>query len=168
MRRYTSFDGLINHLEQVVSTGLPKTYNQILENVGKTTENIAKKEVIGRTTPMPTTAIGPGQQWQSWPPLRPMTIDIKTRLGLGKGGNPNTMLYATGYMASTIAHTVDRQKKCVHIGTDVDYAFDQEYGDPSKNLPSRPFMAPSVMMAADRLHKKNTQMFNAALDLGAK
>lgn len=94
--------------------------------------------------------------YPAWAPLAPATIERKTRLGHGLGGNPDTPLYATGRFHDEVEYVVDARggapglqfmnnaRTAVHIGTNLDYVRFLEYG--TQNMPPRPVFGPAALM----------------------
>lgn len=82
-------------------------------------------------------------------PLADATIEIKTREGLGKGGDPDTPLWATGEFHDSIQIHKDMNELSVEIGSDVDHVVYSELG--TSKEPPRPVMGPSALRAVPPL-----------------
>jgi len=159
MKRFKNIGQLADHLErQVLNRQLPSAFVEILEKTGQNAHHQAQDIIIGRVNPLPAT--GPFPQWA---PLKDATIAAKSRNGLGKNGNPKSMLYATGNLHDHIAFHVDRTQKTMTLGTNVEYAAMHEYGDPIHNIPARPFLAPAIIRAVEARKNANGKMLNQAL-----
>lgn len=75
-----------------------------------------------------------------WPPLTAQTIKQKAALKLGKGGDPRTMLYATGEFYHSIKVVVDPKSLAIHLGSTSQHAVYTEFG--TVNQPARPVFRP--------------------------
>jgi phage gpG-like protein len=132
----------------------PKALNSLLRTVGETTKEIAKEEVIGRTTLLPA-MLGANKATPAWTELQDATIERK---------GDNRILLETGNLRDSIDFTVNRAAKKVDIGTDVEYGAVHEYGAPLKNIPPRPFLTPSLIMACDKLYAKQERVLHRVLN----
>jgi phage gpG-like protein len=150
---------LADTLKQVVAQSLPALYSKVLTEVALEAREVAAEELIGRVTPFPG-----NQGFPAWKPLQPETIEAKAKAGLGKGGDPRSMLYATGALAESVTYEVSLQRKTAIIGSNLDYAEVHEYGAPAKNIPPRPFLGPAMLRTVERLHPKMQGWFNKTLN----
>lgn len=149
---------MADKLREVVRVGLPSAYTAICHKVGKTAVKDIKEVIIGRTTPM--RPLGP---YGGWEPLKAVTVMLKRRRGGGRGGNPYTILYDSGRLHQSIEYKITGPKS-VAVGTDVEYAEDQEYGNPAKNTPARPFLGPGIYLAAVTSKTYMHKVFGEALN----
>lgn len=156
---FKSLEAMANHLEKVVvKQDLPKAYGKMLTEIGKEAHHQAQDLIIGRTILMQKT--GP---YPAWTELKQRTIDAKRRAGLGKGGNPQSILFATGNLHDHIGLSIDVANSRVILGSNVEYAATHEYGDPSRKIPPRPFLGPALVRAQIELGKKHGEMFCKAI-----
>lgn len=81
-------------------------------------------------------------------PLSQTTIEIKSRLGLGKNG-PDSPLWATGAFHDDIGYQINRNDLSVEIGTHKDYILYQELG--TGKIPPRPIFGPVTMQVMQKL-----------------
>lgn len=107
----------------------------VLTLVGRATAKQARS-MVGTLQP----GIGP---YPAWERLANATVERKTRYGLGKGGDPETPLYATGRFARAIRFKVDANRGCVHVGTNVEYIMYTELG--TAHMPPRPVFSPAAL-----------------------
>lgn len=109
----------------------------ILDMIGAAVKTEVEKEIgeyQGSIGPFPATA-----------PLADATLERKGRDNLGKGGDPNTPLYATGKFHDSIGTAKDINSLSVEIGTDVEYIIEQELG--TSRIPPRPVFGPATLRA---------------------
>lgn len=152
--KINGFDGLADQFRKV-QRGMPQFEQKMCHLWADAVQNEAKEAIIGRTTPLE--AVG---EFPAWEPLLDETIRAKDRAGLGKGGDPYSMLYATGALYESIEKTVEPHRAAV--GTDVEYAAVHEYG--SVNVPPRPFLGPSAVRVSVRLYPKFQKMLTRHLE----
>jgi len=82
-------------------------------------------------------------QYPAWAPLKPSTLETKARYNWGKGGNPDTPLYATGAFASDIGFSTNKKQLAVTIGSNKDYILYTEFG--TRNMAPRPVFGPAAL-----------------------
>ena len=122
---------------QLAAGGYKHNLSPILDLMGSHVKTEVEKEIgeyqsgIG---PFPDTA-----------QLSDVTLERKGREGLGKGGDPDTPLWATGEFHDSIQVHKDVPSLSVEIGSDVDHVVFQEMG--AGNAPPRPVFGPSVLRA---------------------
>ncbi len=145
-RKFNDWLKFGEHLRRVKRDLIPRAKELMLNQWGNAVALEARDRIIGRLTPLPAT--GPFPAWQ---PLKRVTILRKRRLGLGKFGNPRSMLYASGDLARSITYRVNRGRWQVKVGTDIEYGRAQEYGNPSKNLPPRPYLSTGAIRGTERI-----------------
>ena len=157
-----SFKDMADQLRQVVKSGLPLAYATILEEFGQDAKHDAKENLIGLTAPFQgVTLPETGQAFGPWEEHSPVTPELKAASGGGKGGNPDTYLYDTGEMYGSVEYKVI--SRSVYLGSNSDHAYDTEYGDPFRHVPSRPFLGPAIIRTAIRRKKIMAQQITAAL-----
>jgi phage gpG-like protein len=69
-----------------------------------------------------------------WPELSPATVNLR----IEKGYWPGQILKQTGRLVSSIHW--EATPNSVAVGTNVEYAADLHFGDPTKRMPPRPFL----------------------------
>jgi hypothetical protein len=106
----------------------------VLQHVGDEVKKEVEKE-IGEYQ----SAIGP---YPDTAPLSPVTLEIKQRRGLGRGG-PDTPLYATGEFSERIGVEVHKDDLSVEIGTTIDHVVYTELG--TSTQPARPVFGPAAL-----------------------
>lgn len=151
MKRLASLEELAAELEQV-QKNLKPMFEGILLMVGEDAKEDARERLIGRLRPLSAVPPFPG-----WPPLADSTIAIKTAQGLGKNGNPRSMLYATGAMHDDVGFRVSKKDKRVAIGTNIPYAAAHEYGN--SRVPPRPFLGPALVRTVQKLYPRMERIF---------
>lgn len=154
MPKRNSYAQWANDLSAMVHR-IPLVEHQILDLWAKETQKEAKDVIIGRTSPLEATG-----EFPAWEPLLDATIEAKAKKGLGLGGDPNSMLYASGALHDSIEETVEG--KTGYVGTDVPYAAVHEYG--SVHVPPRPFLGPSSVRVMVRLYTRFHKMFQRTLE----
>lgn len=107
--------------------------------------------ILGRLSPLPGSMSQVGV-FSTWQPLAESTIDRKASHGLGRDGNPNSMLWSTGALAESIESTVEIPHTKATVGTDIEYAAALEFG--TSRMPPRPFMGPAASRAMSRLYPR--------------
>lgn len=107
----------------------------VLDEIGAAVKAEVQKE-IGEYQ----SAIG---QYPATAPLSPVTIEIKTRDGLGKNGNPDTPLWASGEFHDDVRFQSDVGSLSVEIGTDKEYIKFTELG--TADMPPRPVFGPAAL-----------------------
>lgn len=98
-------------------------------------------------------AIGP---YTAWTQLAASTLYNKAKSGLGKNGNPDTPLYATGAMAASIEYKVPNAQQA-HVGSDDETLIWMEEG--TTKMPPRPVLGPAAL----RTVPKFTGMFGRSI-----
>lgn len=81
--------------------------------------------------------------------LSDVTVDIKLREGLGKDGNADSPLYATGEFHDSIKVHKDIPALSVEIGTDLKRIIYHELG--TGRMPPRPTFGPAVLRVLPKL-----------------
>lgn len=163
MKTLKTFAALSSELRTIANSTLPLAYQVICEEFGEEAKKDAKEELIGRIAPFQgVTLPETGDRFPAWAPHAPMTIDLKSLSGGGKGGDPETYLYDTGEMYNSIDYTVTGAR-IVTLGSDSDHAVDTEYGDPLRNVPARPFLGPAIIRTATKLKPRMGMIIARAL-----
>lgn len=132
-----SFGQMAQIFGKLAAGGLKKSMSSTLDTIGEGVKKECQKE-IGEYQP----GIGP---YPATAPLSPVTLERKARKGHGKGGNPDTPLYATGEYQESIQYMKDTGKLSVEIGTNVPYVKFHEVG--TSEMPPRPIFGPATMRA---------------------
>jgi hypothetical protein len=148
VKEFLSFDELIYGIK-----GLgPATVKAMEETIAKLAPKLEKeiKKQIGA-------AVGKVDPSFGWPPLAVETILAKERAGLGKGGDPFTMLYGTGDFYRSIKVKVSPKDLSIHIGSDVQQAVYTEFG--TTRQPARPVFRPAAAKAVEKFRP----IFEAAI-----
>ncbi len=135
---------------------LPRAKLMMLTGIGTDVVKDIQENILGRITPL--SATGP---FPAWMPLKSATIERKERYGLGKGGDPNSMLWATGDLARSISYTVRRGRNQVVIGSTSLYAAVHEYG--SVHIPPRPYLGPGLFRQMPKALHKMEKLLHATL-----
>ena len=115
-----------------------------LDGVGQDVANEVRTE-IGEYQP----GIGP------FPPMAPLaesTIDTKVSKNLGKGGDPDTPLYASGAFESDIGHAVDAGALSVEVGTNQNHVIYTEFG--TAKQPPRPIFGPAALRILPKIKSR--------------
>lgn len=81
--------------------------------------------------------------------LADATLDRKAKSGEGKGGNPDTPLWATGEYHDTIDYAKDVNSLSVEIGSNLDYVKYLELG--TADMPPRPVFGPATLRAVPKI-----------------
>ena len=147
--KFSSFNGLANHLRTHAVKSYKARVNQELTEIGEAIADDARKSVGIYQQPV--------GQYPGWAPLKPSTLLTKISKGHGKGGDPNTPLYATGKFQRDISYRVNKSKQTVTIGTKKDYIIYTELG--TSKMPPRPVFGPA---AARTLPKRLKSVEKAA------
>lgn len=153
-KKFDSFTDWAAHLRVIQRNRLPLLKQIILESVGEIVANEAKDEVIGRVSPLPPT--GP---FVGWEPLADSTIEQKTAMGWGKGGDARSILYATGEMMDSIEYRVVRNQAI--IGSDDPVLQYHEYG--TYKMPPRPVLGPSMIRSMPRIIPRIERALNSVM-----
>jgi hypothetical protein len=132
---FHSLTDLAHHLAHQAIHDYKHGLEHGLHEIGEAVEEHARLK-IGSYQP----GIGP---YPAWAPLTDATLERKTNEGFGKGGNPDTPLYASGEFEQDIGHTVDEHGLRVMVGTNKDYVIYSELG--SAHEPPRPVLAPTAL-----------------------
>jgi len=151
-----SLKGLAEKLAIVRATELPQASTRGAREVGELALTIAQKRLIGRGTPLEKVG-----EFGPWAPLKDSTIGQKSKKGLGLGGNPASILYATGELQRSVRLNVRRNMAT--IGSDIPYAAVHEYGAPSKNIPPRPVFGPAMILAASEMRRHLRKLLTASI-----
>lgn len=114
----------------------------VQQNFRKTLQHIAQdvKTEVKSSIGTLQKGIGP---YPDWKPLAEATIERKTRMEEGMGGDPKTPLYARGDFLASVQSRVDTAHLAAHIGTNLERAAHIEYGTVTQ--PPRPVFAPSAL-----------------------
>lgn len=113
----------------------------VLQQMGRMAVEEIKNEIGNYQS-----AIGP---YPATAQLSPVTLDIKTRQGLGLNGNPDTPLWATGDFWADVSFQVDPGSLSVEIGTNKFYIVYTELG--TGTMPPRPIFGPATLRIAPQL-----------------
>lgn len=91
-----------------------------------------------------------GPDAKPWEPLQPKTIarrrggrvatTPRRRLGVAGIGRGIKILRDTGAMAGSIVYSVDESGVEVGVPKTIPYGATQQFGDPDRNIPARPFI----------------------------
>lgn len=134
---------------------MPHVVTEMVEEWATETQKEAKENIIGRTSPLPATG-----EFPAWEDLLDSTIRAKERAGLGKGGDPYSILYASGDLYESIEKTVEGNHGAV--GSDLPYAAVHEYG--SLTVPPRAFLGPASAIVLARLYTKFQKKLKRTLE----
>lgn len=145
---FQGFKAFQDHLENKVQKVYEDYSRQALDVVGDAIATDAR-DSLG------TYQSGIGE-FSSWAKLAPSTIAEKARRGWGKGGNPDTPLYATGQLAASISYAVLNARR-VEIGSNDEKLLWLDLG--TKNMPPRPVLGPAAL----RTIPKHVGVFGFAL-----
>lgn len=123
------------HLLQMAAGGYRHALTPVLDEVGKAVKDEVKKE-IGTYQP------GVGQ-YPATAPLAQSTLETKAKKGHGKGGNPDTPLWATGDFHDDVNFKSNTATLSVQIGTNKEYIAQHELGN--VHHPPRPVFGPATL-----------------------
>ena len=140
--QFTSFHQLSTHLVRVSLPAIKVQLGRALTDIGEAIIDEARAE-IGTTTPQQ--AISP---YPTWSPLAASTVATKLRRGLGRGGNPESILYATGAFYRDIDKRVNLHGLSVTVGTNKEYIVYTELG--TSRMPPRPVFGPAALRAVPK------------------
>ena len=132
-----SFKQAAAHFGSLAAGGYKQNLSPILDMIGTAVKHEVQSE-IGEYQP----GVGP------YPPMAPLadaTLERKTEKGLGKTGDPNSPLWATGEFHDSIQTAKSISELSVEVGTDRENVVAHELG--TSNEPPRPIFGPSVLRA---------------------
>ena len=157
VKRFDSYSEYAKHLQQIRRRQLPLTIRGMLLCWAETAAKDLQGAIIGRIMPLGKTGT-----FIAWAPLKNITIAIKTAKHLGKGGDPRTMLYATGALHGSIKYRIDASANTAIVGTNDKKAEWLEYG--TIRMPPRPFIGPAGLRAADKLNVRFHKLLSSTLE----
>jgi hypothetical protein len=132
-----SLEKLAGYFGRLAVGGYKSNLAPVLDLIGSSVKAEAEKE-IGEYQD----AIG---SYPATAELSDVTIEIKQRLKLGKGGEADSPLWATGKYHDSIQSSPDVNSLSVSVGTNVDYVIYQELG--TGKIPPRPIFGPATLRA---------------------
>lgn len=135
---------LAAHLSRHAVPAYRRQVNRLLDETGRETVKQVH-DMVGHYQP----AIG---NFPAWAPLAQATLDTKSRYGLGKGGSPNTPLYATGAFDNDISFQTFPTKGVVAVGTHDSKMVNHEFG--TAKIPPRPIFGPAAHLVIPRMIPK--------------
>jgi hypothetical protein len=128
---------LASHFGQLAAGAYKQNLSPILDLIGQAVKTEVQKEIgeyQGAISPFPRTA-----------PLAQATLDRKADNNWGKGGNPDTPLWATGDYHNSIGVAKDVNSLSVEIGSNTPYVKYHELG--TGEMPQRPIFGPATLRA---------------------
>jgi hypothetical protein len=142
---------------QMAAGSYKQKLSPVLDLMGHTVKAEVQKEIgeyQGPIGPFPATAS-----------LAPDTLYLKAERGHGKGGDPDTPLWATGEFHDSIQVAKHVETLSVEVGTDVPYVKYQELG--TSTQPPRPVFGPSTLRAIPKILPDISQSAGNALGQAA-
>jgi hypothetical protein len=130
---FDTFEALAHHIANNAKAVYQQNCHTALEMIGCAVEEAIKND-IGHYQP----GIG---QFPAWVSLSQATLDYKAKMGWGKGGNPDTPLWATGAFHDDVSHAI--RGLTVTVGTNKDYIKYTELG--TSRQPPRPVFGPATL-----------------------
>lgn len=136
-----TFGQLATKLMKLSQTGYKRNLAPMLDVIGAVVKAEVQKEIgeyQGPIGPYPSTAY-----------LHPWTLALKIRRGHGKGGDPDTPLYASGTFHDSIDFAKNTTKLSVEIGSNVPYVKFLELG--TSRMEPRPVFGPATLRVMPKL-----------------